>query len=110
MTRVAFLMAICLAWLGTPALAAPTPKVEKGTDGIFTAFRDHPLVAIGEWHGLAQELDFYATLVRDPRFTKDVGNIVLETGDAAQQAVVDRYVNGETVPYPELRKVWADTV
>jgi hypothetical protein len=23
--------------------------------------------------------------------------------------VIDRYVNGETVPYPELRKVWSDT-
>ena len=108
MRLIAAIAFICLASLS--AQAAPPPKVEGGADGIFTAFRDHPLVAIGEWHGLAQEMDFYATLVRDHRFAKDVGNIVLETGDAAQQAVVDRYVNGETVPYPELRKVWADTV
>jgi len=25
------------------------------------------------------------------------------------RGVIDRYVNGEAVPYPELRKVWSDT-
>jgi hypothetical protein len=44
------------------------------------------------------------------RFAAQVGNVVLEVGDAAQQSVIDRYVAGEDVPYTELRKVWADTV
>src|ERR1700741_4452960 len=91
------------------AFAAPPPKVVNAADGIFAAFKTHPLVGLGEWHNLAQELDFYVVLLRDPRFARDVGNIVLEVGDAAQQAVIDRYVNGGNVPYPELRKVWADT-
>jgi hypothetical protein len=100
---------LCVA--STTAFASPLPpKVVKATDGVFAAFQSHPLVGIGEWHGLAQELDFYAALVRDPRFAVEVGNIVLETGDAAQQSVADRYVNGENVPYTELRKVWSDTV
>jgi hypothetical protein len=90
--------------------AAPSPIVSSATDGIFVAFQTHPLVGLQEWHGLAQELDFYATLVRDLRFAKEVGNVVLETGDAAQQAVIDRYVAGEYVSYSDLRKVWADTV
>jgi hypothetical protein len=47
--------------------------------------------------------------LRDTRFAHEVGNVVLETGDAADQDTVDRYVNGEAVPYGELRKVWADT-
>ena len=105
--------AIFLAMLlsfAAPASAAPPPEVVNATDGIFTAFQTHPLVGLGEWHGLAQELDFYSTLVRDPRFAREVGNVVLETGDAAQQAVVDRYVNGENVPYTDLRKIWSDTV
>jgi hypothetical protein len=98
----------CLC-LTLPAFGAP-PKSVNAADGIFAAFQDHPLVGLGEWHGLAQELDYYAVLVRDPRFAKEVGNIVLEMGDASQQVVVDRYVNGEQVPYHELRKVWSDTV
>lgn len=94
-----------------PALAAPPPPtVQSATDGIFEAFKTRQLVALGEWHGLAQEFDFYLALVRDPRFAREVGNIMLETGSASQQAVVDRYVNGEHVPYKELRKVWADPV
>jgi hypothetical protein len=93
------------------AFAAPhQPKVVPAADGIFGAFKTHPLVGLSEWHGLAQEYDFYVVLLRDPRFAKDVGNLVLEVGDAAQQAVIDRYVNGEYVAYPELRKVWSDTV
>jgi hypothetical protein len=103
-------LVICLCIAAVPAFAAPPPKVIDAADGIFAAFQTHQLVGLGEWHGLAQELDFYSALVRDPRFARDVGNIVLETGDAAQQAVVDRYVNGDNVPYTELRKVWSDTV
>jgi hypothetical protein len=96
--------------LALPASAAHPPKVVNAADGIFAAFQTHALVGLGEWHGLAQELDFYAVLVRDPRFPKEVGNIVMEMGDAAQQATVDRYVNGENVPYRELRKVWSDAI
>lgn len=108
--RLALLGSLLLA-MGVPSFAAPpAPKVSPAADGIFEAFKTHPLVGLGEWHGLAQELDFYAVLLRDPRFARDVGNIVLEVGDAAQQDVIDRYVNGEQVPYAQLRKVWADTV
>ena len=46
----------------------------------------------------------------DPRFAREVGNVVVEFGAAGQQAVIDRYVSGENVPYTELRKVWSDTV
>ena len=100
----------CFLSLASQAWAQKTPGTVPAADGIFTAFATHPLVGIGEWHGLAQEADFYAALIRDPRFARDVGNIVLETGSASQQAVVDRYVNGDTVPYAELRRVWSDPV
>ena len=32
-----------------------------------------------------------------------------KAGDATQQATIDRFVNGESVPYAQLRKVWTDT-
>ena len=96
--------------LAPQAWAQKTPATVPAADGVFAAFATHPLVGIGEWHGLAQETDFYAALIRDPRFARDVGNIVLETGSASQQAVVDSYVNGDTVPYAELRRVWSDQV
>lgn len=107
--RASMAFAALLA-LTVPSFAAPPPAVVNANDGIFSAFQTHSLVGIGEWHGLAQELDYYQTLVRDPRFAEQVGNIVLETGSASQQATVDRYVNGEDVPYAQLRKVWSDVV
>ena len=110
MGRLAVLAIVALFGITTPALPAPAPTITNAADGIFNAFRTHPLVGIGEWHGLAQELAFYQTLIRDPRFSAEVGNLVLEVGDAAQQQTVDRYVNGENIPYSQLRKVWADTV
>jgi hypothetical protein len=110
MCRIALVYALLLG-LCAPTFAAPhAPRVSPATDGIFAAFKTHPLVGLSEWHGLAQELDFYVALLRDPRFAAEVGNVVVEVGDASQQAVIDRYVNGEQVPYTELRKVWSDTV
>lgn len=88
----------------------PAPTVTTATAGIFTALQTHPLIGLGDHHRMAQELDFYAALVQDRRFAKDIGNVVEEFGDAAQQATIDRYVGGEDVPYDKLRKVWADTV
>ena len=98
--------------------AAPQPaaasavgvSVEPALDGLFRAFGNHPVVALGDPHGLAEQMEFYAAVVRDPRFARDVRNVVVEFGASSQQAVIDRYVAGETVPYAELRKVWNDTV
>lgn len=95
---------------------APVPKplppalVRPALEGVLDAFQSRPLVGLGDAHGLAQELDFYAALVRHPRFSQEVGNVVVEFGGAAHQSVIDRYVSGEAVPYLELRNVWTDTV
>ena len=95
----------------SPTAASAVPaRVEPALDGVFRAFEDHPVVALGDPHGLAEQMEFYAAVVRDPRFAQDVRNLVVEFGASSQQAVIDRYVAGETVPYAELRKVWNDTV
>jgi hypothetical protein len=98
--------------------AAPKPSspstqslmVCSATDGVFAAFQSHPLVGLGDYHGVAQEEDFFTVLIRDKRFAKDVGNVVVEFGDAAQQNTLDRYLAGEDIPYAQLRRVWSDTV
>ena len=79
-------------------------------EGVFNAFQHFPLVGIEDWHGLAQEEDFYVQLLKDPRFSKEVGNLVVEFGGGAQQTTIDRYVAGEDVPYEQLRAVWTDTL
>jgi hypothetical protein len=84
--------------------------VRPAIDGIFAAFDSYPLVGLADNHGLAQSMEFYEALIRDPRFARDVRNVVVEFGGAARQDVIDRYVGGELVPYKELRQVWTDTV
>jgi len=104
-------MAIVSATAATakdPPTAAP--KVEPAVAGVLGAFATHPLVGMGEYHALAQEGDFYNALVSDPRFAREVGNVVVEFGSAPHQATLDRYLAGEEVPYPELREVWTDLV
>lgn len=66
-------------------------------------------MGLSDDHALAQEEDFYVSLISDPRFAKEVGNVVVEFGNASQQQTIDRYVNGDDMPYSELRKVWGDT-
>lgn len=93
-----------------PSTSWPPTMVCSALDGIFAAFHYYPLVGIGDRHGLAQEEDLYVSLIRDKRFAKDVGNVVVEFGDAAQQDTLDRYLSGEDIQYDQLRKVWSDTV
>jgi hypothetical protein len=52
---------------------------------------------------------FRLKLVRDPRFPTVVNDILVEMGTARYQAVMDRYIRGETVPRQELRRAWEDT-
>ena len=77
---------------------------------MFDLFKQKPVVALGDFHGLAQEEVFYSTLVRDPRFAEQVGNVVVEFGGSIAQDIVNRYVNGEEVSFTELRRVWTDEV
>lgn len=92
------------------AVAPGTRVIAPAVDGIFEAFKTHALVGLGDAHGVLLGMDFYATLVRDPRFARDVGNLVVEFGAGGRQDVINRYVAGEKVPYTQLRTIWTDTV
>lgn len=89
---------------------ASSTSLMLGVDGILNAFQRFSVVGIADWHGLAQEEDSYVQLLRSPRFPREVGNVVVEFGGAAQQTTIDRYVAGEDVPFEKLRAVWTDTV
>ena len=78
--------------------------------GILEMFKTHDVVALSEGsHGNEQGHAFRLALIRDPRFSAAVNDIVVEFGNAHYQAVIDRFVQGQQVAYEELRKVWQDT-
>ena len=77
---------------------------------IVDAFDSHNVVAFGEgMHRNDQSHALRLALIRDPRFTAVVNDIVVEFGNARYQEVMDRFVRGEDVPREELRQVWQNT-
>jgi hypothetical protein len=89
----------------TPPPAVPIDAIT----GILGAFKTHDVVAISDAHGNTQAQDFLISLVRDRRFAETVNDVVVEWGSARYQDVIDRFTNGENVPYDVLRRVWRDT-
>jgi hypothetical protein len=88
----------------------PSPQVKSAVDGVLDLFQHKSVVALGDFHGMAQEEAFYSALIRDPRFAEQVGNVVVEFGGKSAQNVIDRFVNGEDVPFTELRHIWTEVV
>jgi uncharacterized iron-regulated protein len=91
---------------GVVSEARPQPAVSA----IIAALETHALVGIGEMHRNQQVHDLIVTVVRDPRFLPNGGDIVVEFGNARFQSVVDRYVRGEAVTSSQLAQAWRDAV
>jgi hypothetical protein len=94
--------------------AAPQPIAdampEEPIAAIVNAFQTHQLVALGDPHGNEQVQKFLISLIRDPRFSATVNDIVVEFGNPRYQDVADRYVRGDDVPDAVLRQVWQNAV
>jgi hypothetical protein len=76
---------------------------------IVHAFDSFPIVALGERHSLKAAGAFYLSLLKDSRFQNRVNCIVIEFGSRLSQPIIDRYINGDAVPRPELQSVWRNT-
>jgi hypothetical protein len=88
------------------AMALPLDPITA----ILEAFRTHSVVALGEGnHGNEQGFAFRLSLIRDPRFASVVNDIIVESGNALYQDVMDRFVAGDDVPYDSLRRAWQNT-
>jgi DNA-binding TFAR19-related protein (PDSD5 family) len=76
---------------------------------ILDAFRLHRFVGIGDAHGNTLGETFQLALLRDPRFSTVVNDILVEGGNSRHQALVDRFVRGEDIRPEALQPVWLDT-
>src|ERR1700681_3930814 len=66
---------------------------------IVDEFSRHAIVALGDGdHASEQPHAFRLSLIRDPRFATTVNDIVVESGSALYQDVIDRFVRGDDVP------------
>jgi hypothetical protein len=97
-------LAVVLAAASQPPPAVPVDAIS----GVIEAFRTHQVVALSDSYRDERAHAFLLSLVRDPRFSAVVDDIVVEFGTARYQDVIDRFDRGEDVPYDTLRRVWQD--
>jgi hypothetical protein len=94
----------------TDSLKGADPSPQDAIEFILEAFDDYTVVALGEgFHTNLQAATFRLQLIRDPRFSKKVQNIIVEYGTGQYQDVMDRFITGKQVPYDSLRKCWQET-
>jgi hypothetical protein len=115
-TRTRLIVALLLAAVvsltsaSVAVCATPAPDAGATQSALLAAFKDHPIVALGQAHELRQEDDFIVDLLRHPRFAETVDSIVVEFGNARYQKRADRYVAGGHVSLRALRQIWRDMI
>ncbi len=92
-----------------PVSEAHEATPEAAIPAILKAFETFEVVGIPAAHGQKDIDDFILSLIRDPRFAASVNDIVVECGNLRYQAILDRYIAGEDVPFTEVQHVWRDT-
>lgn len=110
--RSVFGWAAVLFWANLPAAAPAAPtdvRAVAAAEAIIDALGTHQLVALGEYHQNEEVHALLRRVVRDPRFADLADDIVVEFGNARYQEMVNRYVDGESVPDRQLERVWQDT-
>lgn len=88
---------------------ASEAEPEPAIPALLKAFESYAVVAVGESHWSRPAGEFYLALVRSPGFADHVNAVVLECGNSRYQSILDRYMEGEDVPYSELSQVWRNT-
>ena len=73
------------------------------------ALEIHPLVGVGELHGLLEQHCALRQLIRELVAARRIDAVVIEFGNARFQAVVDEYLRGADLPDSTLRKAWRNT-
>jgi hypothetical protein len=99
---------------GPIEIQAPNPKGADPKPGdaertLLAAFDRYEVVGMSAAHGNKDLDDFILHLIRNPAFPSRVNVIAVECGNALYQPTLDRYIAGDDVPLPEVRKVWRNT-
>jgi hypothetical protein len=97
-----------LALAAAPGARTLPPHVDA-VDGVLHVLESVPIVALDDWHGLAQESEFYQRLLRDPRAPGRIRDVVIELGNERYQRIADRYVEGAPVPDDSVRMIFENT-
>ena len=93
------------------AWASACDTTPRAVSKLLDNFETHRVVAFGEGlHGNEQAHAFRLALIRDPRFSLVVNDIVVEFGTSRYQHLMDAFVRGEDVSATDLRNAWRDSM
>jgi hypothetical protein len=106
---VAIVPAISPAQVKSAKPAGAEPKPEPAVSAILVAFDKYEVVGMPEAHGMKDMDDLILSLIRNPSFPEKVNDIAVECGNSMYQALLDRYIAGQDVPFAEAQKVWRNT-
>ena len=90
-----------------PKGTEPIPKPAFAV--ILAAFDKYDVVGMPAAHGMKDLDDFILSLLRNPAFPQKINDIVVECGNSRYQAILDRYIAGDSASFSEVRKVWRNT-
>jgi hypothetical protein len=107
---IAVVAAMTVSPVGDQRSEALQPIPQPAVAAIARTFKDYRLVAIGEMHRNEQVHELVRSVLHDPRFLPNGGDIVVEFGNARYQGLIDRFIAGEDIPSEELVHVWRETV
>ena len=102
-------MGASAAWLMPRQTADTEPAFVPAVTAVSDAASRSRVVLIGEIHQWAELHRFLRALVRDPRLSRTVDDIVVEFGNARFQSLVDAYVEGKAVSYAAVSQAWTET-
>lgn len=106
-----FVSALLMVVTGLAQVPAPQPAIPlEPISAILEAFKTHQIVLLGEPHAIEQAHAFRVALIRDPRFSRIVNDIVVECGNARFQDVMDRFIRGDAIPESSVQPAWRNTV
>lgn len=107
---VAVAASVALSQVSAPKNSTESPlEARPAMSSVLNAFTRYEVVGIDAGHDQKEIDDFILDLIRQPSFPTRVNDIAVECGNSLYQAVLDRYINGEQVPYSEVQKVWRNT-
>jgi hypothetical protein len=110
---IALALGMAAASMATPSGAASPARPAAPLDPISSlldAARSRRVLALSEGqHWNEQGHRFRLALIRDPRFPDTFDDIVVESGSARYQEVMDKFIAGEPVADEQLRPAWRDT-
>src|SRR5580700_10543839 len=100
-TMLGLSVAACLLVPVITLAQSNDPQPEDATTAILAAFDKYDVVGMNAGHANKNQDDFILSLIRNPKLPGKVNDLVVECGNSGYQAILDRYIAGDSVSFED---------